>query len=622
MNKQLTTPSLPGIKPEVDLETTPNEVIEGTLLEDHQEFFIPVHEFVRFTADELAVINHPAFQRLGRIYQLGQAHLVYRGATHKRLEHVLGTVHVAQTIVDSIKTNHRQFKRKKLPEGRCKLSDPLNTHEVHFIRLAALLHDIGHLPAGHTLEDELCLLDSHEANRRLELVFKRDEWKGIKVEQTLGKLINEVYLKHLPLGCKIEPVAIVQGIVDKHSSIDEQELVNIRIDVCRDIVGNTICADLLDYLHRDWYHIGKPRFFDKRLYQYMYIRQEVSTRSPKFVISYGSKNRPKHDAVSSILELLESRYNLAEAVLFHPTKCSAAAMLERATYALYQSFKGDAAKQQWLDCLSEKLLDLSDEEMFADFLEQARKQKCIMAVTLFGSLINRKLHKSFCTVARPSISEIKSGNVPSISDATFDLLTKVYLGTKTENGRRIRDIDKATKLENRRLAAGKRFQALAMLEEDLKLSPGSFVMYCPPLSMNSKIAEVKMEVNGSIKTLEEWDSSRKLAGGHCRAQLERFERLWRAELFITKAALEEIENKGAKLRCVLEKVAQFLIFGVGDDGGTDEEMMSLAQELVGVQGSPYYGQEPELALAARGGEWSRYPMDTPTLKSLFEQRER
>jgi HD superfamily phosphohydrolase len=620
MSNQMTTPSLPGIKPEVDSEAASNN--DPALLEDHQEFFIPVHEFIRFTADEIAVINHPAFQRLGRIYQLGQAHLVYRGATHKRLEHVLGTVHVAQTIADSIATNHRQFKRKKLVEGRCKLSDPLNYQEVHFIRLAALLHDIGHLPAGHTLEDELCLLDSHEANQRLELVFKRDIWKGIKIKQTLGELINEVYLQHLPIGCKLEPVVIAKGIVDKHSILDENKLGEMRMDVCRDIVGNTICADLLDYLHRDWYHIGKPRFFDKRLYQYMYIRQEVRTRSPKFVISYGSKSRPKHDAVSSILELLESRYNLAEAVLFHPTKCSAAAMLERATYALYQSFKGESAKQQWLDRLSEKLLDLSDEEMFADFLEQSRKQKCLIAETLFGSLINRQLHKSFCNVARPSISEIKSGNVPSISDATFDFLTNAYLGIETENGRQVRNIDKTAELEKRRVAAGKRFQALTMLEDDLMLPPGSFVMYCPPLSMNSKIAEVKVEVNGSIKTLEEWDSSRKLAGGHCQAQLERFKRLWRAELFITKSALENIEKNGAKLREVFEKVAQFLIFGVGDDGGTDEEMLSLAQELVMVQGSPYYGQKPELPLAARGGALSRYPMDTPTLKSLFEQRER
>jgi len=37
---------------------------------------------------------------------------------------------------------------------------------------------------------------------------------------------------------------------------------HLPLQVCRDIVGNTICADFLDYLHRDWYHLGKPLYFD------------------------------------------------------------------------------------------------------------------------------------------------------------------------------------------------------------------------------------------------------------------------------------------------------------------------------------------------------------------------
>src|SRR5690349_12895650 len=72
------------------------------------ELFIPIHEFVWLSEEEMEIIDHPAFQRLGNIYQLGQAYLAFRGATHKRIEHVLGTVHVAQMIITAIGHNHRK----------------------------------------------------------------------------------------------------------------------------------------------------------------------------------------------------------------------------------------------------------------------------------------------------------------------------------------------------------------------------------------------------------------------------------------------------------------------------------------------------------------------------------
>ena len=69
--------------------------------EDLQEFFLPVHGFVRLTGAETRVLNHPALQRLGSIHQLGQADLVFRGATHSRLEHSMGVVHVAEMMVNA-----------------------------------------------------------------------------------------------------------------------------------------------------------------------------------------------------------------------------------------------------------------------------------------------------------------------------------------------------------------------------------------------------------------------------------------------------------------------------------------------------------------------------------------
>lgn len=60
----------------------------------------PIHELVRLTDTEIAVVNSSAFQRLRRIRQLAMADLVYPGALHTRFEHSLGTFHLACRIID------------------------------------------------------------------------------------------------------------------------------------------------------------------------------------------------------------------------------------------------------------------------------------------------------------------------------------------------------------------------------------------------------------------------------------------------------------------------------------------------------------------------------------------
>ena len=309
---------------------------------DRQEFFLPVSGFVWFYPEEVDVTNHPAFQRLGRVYQLGQTHLVYRGGTHKRIEHVLGAVHIVQRVIDAIE--HNSQKNGKATYKR----SALQTEEVRFVRLGALLHDIGHIAAGHTVEDELCLAERHDEDKRLDAVFNSSRWQNAE-GLTLTQLVDQAFAFYVPgklRNAGIKPSHIVRLLIrktpkdaDKDPLEKEQRVLEnseeIRLQVCRDLIGNTICADLLDYIHRDWYHIGKPKPFDDRLLHYMEIRNlgvvpEFPSPKDRFVISLGRRPKLRTDAISNILELLEWRYQLAESVLFHRTKLAAAAMLDRA----------------------------------------------------------------------------------------------------------------------------------------------------------------------------------------------------------------------------------------------------------------------------------------------------
>lgn len=92
----------------------------------------PIHQFIWLEPYEVAIWDTPVVQRLRHIHQTALAYLVYPGANHTRFEHSLGTVEVAQRMLDAIARWHT------VDEGV----------RVH-VRLAALLHDVGHVLFSH-----------------------------------------------------------------------------------------------------------------------------------------------------------------------------------------------------------------------------------------------------------------------------------------------------------------------------------------------------------------------------------------------------------------------------------------------------------------------------------------
>ena len=107
----------------------------------------PVYGFITIP-DEIIydVIEHPYFQRLRRIKQLGLSHLVYPGAIHSRFHHVIGAMHLMQKAIATI--------RKKGHE--------ITEREERAALFAILLHDIGHGPFSHALEHDIVNGVSHE----------------------------------------------------------------------------------------------------------------------------------------------------------------------------------------------------------------------------------------------------------------------------------------------------------------------------------------------------------------------------------------------------------------------------------------------------------------------------
>jgi HD superfamily phosphohydrolase len=99
----------------------------------------PLWNNIRLEAEMLAVVDTPAVQRLRYVRQLGHAFLVYPGATHTRFEHALGAYHLARRALAQLEET----------AGRPALEPAGLLH----LKLAALLHDIGHYPFSHALEE-------------------------------------------------------------------------------------------------------------------------------------------------------------------------------------------------------------------------------------------------------------------------------------------------------------------------------------------------------------------------------------------------------------------------------------------------------------------------------------
>ncbi|HEY0434580.1 MAG TPA: HD domain-containing protein, partial [Chitinophagaceae bacterium] len=139
----------------------------------------PVYGFI--TIDHpliLSIVAHPYYQRLRRIQQMAFAHLVYPGAVHTRLHHSLGAYHLMSCAVSELR-------------GK---GTTITAEEELGAKIAILLHDIGHGPYSHTLENELIAGVSHEQISLLIMETMNREYDGQL--QTAIDIFCDRYPKH------------------------------------------------------------------------------------------------------------------------------------------------------------------------------------------------------------------------------------------------------------------------------------------------------------------------------------------------------------------------------------------------------------------------------------------
>lgn len=260
----------------------------------------PIHIFVRLDSHEREVLNSRPFQRLRHIHQLALTYLIYPGATHKRFEHSLGVMELAGRVFDIITNPDHNSDEIRNLLGPLNIPDELR-YWRRVLRIAALCHDIGHLPFSHAAEKDL-LPEGWNHEKLTREIIQSEEMMSI-LENITPPLRSQDVVK-LAIGPK--------EAKDLRFTYWETILSEI-------IVGDAFGVDRVDYLLRDSHHAGVAygKFDHYRLIDTLRILthqadSEDGIGEPALGVEEGG--------IQSAEALMLARYFMYSQVYFHPVR--------------------------------------------------------------------------------------------------------------------------------------------------------------------------------------------------------------------------------------------------------------------------------------------------------------
>lgn len=304
------------------------------VLEFTGEITDPIHKYIRFTEVEKKIIDTEVFQRLRKIRQLAGAHLVYPSAQHTRFEHSIGAMHLAGFAAQTL-----------LDKGYIECKE-----DVESLRIAALLHDIGHGPFSHLFEEVL-------------LQNKSNTKKKINHEIIGKKIIKETIIIDILGQYGYDP--------DYVSKLSFGETQNIFYN---EIIAGSLSADIMDYLPRDSFFTGTE--YGKVDYYRLISSFEV--------LSNGHLGINK-SAVNSLESMLISRYQMFKAVYFHKTVRAGEVMLLHSLASADKQFHfSNFSIEEYLEYTDEKTIDvicsLKGNKFASDLALDYKKRKLFKCV--------------------------------------------------------------------------------------------------------------------------------------------------------------------------------------------------------------------------------------------------
>ncbi len=270
--------------------------------------------FIKLEKDEINLLDSPLLQRLRNIFQTSLSIYTYPSANHSRFEHSLGCLGMAQKVIDAIKSKHA-------------LLSPVSIKEI---RLAALLHDVGHGPFSHASEEVYCsypeIMGSKRENEELfkdsqpheiltyfiitSNVFKEELWEKIVNKYTDDN--SKAILPHVNL----ERIGEMVVGYTKNNQFRSQ------------IINGPFDVDKLDYMRRDGYFSGVQTSLDyDRLLCTVGLHKDVVTQEDVLCTDLGG---------ATVLEQVSFNKMLLFSAIYHHHKVRAASICFRNIFKIIQ----------------------------------------------------------------------------------------------------------------------------------------------------------------------------------------------------------------------------------------------------------------------------------------------
>lgn len=232
-------------------------------------FFDSIYKRIELTDIERNICSNEAFLRLKGLRQLGLKNCKFISANHTRFEHSIGTMKVADEMYLRLKRIDR--------EGNLKSDDKRNAEERQFLRLAALLHDIGHIWFGHLGEEVMKEVWGNETHEKF-------------LERVIDKYFKDTLESHLKTYTLNDLIRLIQG--------------KSGIKVLEKIIKSTFDADKIEYLLRDSKMTGREYG----------VEVDKDTLFDNLVVDDEGELYINEDAVSALERIAEARYHMYKEV--------------------------------------------------------------------------------------------------------------------------------------------------------------------------------------------------------------------------------------------------------------------------------------------------------------------
>lgn len=300
----------------------------------------PIYSEIMLYPLEILAIDTKAIQRLRYLSQLAGAEYVYPGATHTRFAHSLGVMHLSGIYAEQL---------YDAPD------------KVRILRLAGLLHDIGHGPFSHQFDDvvykKLGFNDGHDEYRLtlLRNYLPKELLKGY--EEAPSKLKKAV----------VEDLEITLGQISENMEENFQQLIEEIIKVYEGekfgtidfaIVQGPLGADRLDFVLRDSYYAG-TRGFGTGAIDRLIRNATIVRKDARELLAYDSK------VVDEIYTILFGRFMMYKNVYFHKTSRAADMMIQELLELSYKALRLDERVMN-----IETFLDLTDQTVINEVIRE------------------------------------------------------------------------------------------------------------------------------------------------------------------------------------------------------------------------------------------------------------